>query len=90
MCKTKISIIAAAKKVRERKACIYGTIFLQDGNKNLLDAIFREVSKTGDTSYISRRDCFFSYDIERDVFYSSQRGWGGMDNIFLTDISFYL
>lgn len=76
------------KAIYNRELAIYSVIFLGgvDNEEKKLDAFFKKVSPTGDTRFLSRRDRFFSYCKERDVWYGSKNAYGYIPFIPLKDL----
>lgn len=60
--------------IRHRKLSIRVMIF-GGCNEDKLDIILKEVSLTGETRHLTRRDKYFTYCKERDVWYGNPTTW---------------
>jgi hypothetical protein len=60
------------EQIRNRKLAIHAEIRFAPEIQKQLDGIMKEVSKDGDTQFLSKRDRFFSYCNERNVWYGSE------------------
>lgn len=58
-------------KIRERKLAIRADIRFDREEEERLDRVFEIIAPTGDSKFLTRRDIFFSYDKERDVWCGS-------------------
>jgi len=61
--------------VFEMRLMIHASTYLNNEQHAKLKLMIETIAPNGETRFLSRRDTFFFYDKEREMWYGSYKGW---------------